>query len=159
MGKTVRDAMTTDPYVIRPEASSAEAADLMAEGDVGAIPVVDAENRLLGIVTDRDIAVRVVAARRDPRSTRVDEIASTRVSPAYPDEPLNEAIEQMTYRQVRRLPVVEDERVVGMLSQADVVHEVRDKKAGQLIDAISNPVETSQLVDRLSPSDGGDPTG
>jgi CBS domain-containing protein len=151
MGKLVRDAMTRDPYTIRPEASTMEAARLMAEGDVGAIPVVDAENRLLGIVTDRDVAVRVVAVGRDPRSTRVDEIASTRVSPAYPDETLSEAMEQMAYRQVRRLPVLEDERVVGMLAQADIVHEVRDKQAGQLVDAISNPVETSQLVESLTP--------
>jgi CBS domain-containing protein len=151
MGKLVRDVMTSDPLVVRPEASVAEAAHLMCEGDVGAIPVVDSENLLLGIVTDRDIAVRAVAAGRDPRSTRVDEIASMRVSPAYPDETLDDAMEQMTYRGVRRLPVIDDDRVVGMLSQADVVHEVRDKQAGRFVDAISHPVETSQLVERLSP--------
>lgn len=151
MRKFVRDAMTRDPYTVRPEALSTEAARLMAESDVGAIPVVDSENRLLGIVTDRDIAVRVVAVGRDPRSTRVDEIASMRVSPAYPDEPLDEAVEQMAYRRVRRLPVVEDERLVGMLSQADVVHEVRDKQAGQLVEAISNPVETLDLVGSPAP--------
>jgi CBS domain-containing protein len=78
-----------------------------------------------------------VAAGKDPRSTAAGEVATRQVSPAYPDEPLDEALEQMAYRQVRRLPVIEDDRVVGILAQADVVHEVKDKKIGQLIEGIS----------------------
>ena len=91
------------------------------------------------MITDRDIALRVVAAGRDPRSTTAGEVATTQVSPAYPDEPLDEALEQMAYQQVRRLPVIEDDRVIGILAQADVVHEVRDKKAGHLVEEISLP--------------------
>jgi CBS domain-containing protein len=78
-----------------------------------------------------------VAAGRDPVSTTVGEIATTTVSPAYPDEPLDEAYEQMAYRQVRRLPVIDDDRVIGMLAQADMVHELKDKQAGKLVDEIS----------------------
>jgi CBS domain-containing protein len=118
---------------------------VMAEQDVGALPVVDSDQILVGIITDRDIAVRVVATDRDPRSTRVEEIATTTVSPAYPDESLSEAVEQMVYRQVRRLPVIEDDRVVGMLAQADVVHDLGDKQAGKLVDAISHPAPSLQL--------------
>jgi CBS domain-containing protein len=135
--KLVRDAMTANPRTIRRDAAVIEAAMLMAEQDVGAIPVVDTDQILLGIVTDRDIVIRVVAAGLDPRSTRIEDIATTKVSPAYPDERLSEAAEQMVYRQVRRLPVIEDDRVVGMLAQADVVHGIADKKAGQLVEAIS----------------------
>jgi CBS domain-containing protein len=136
--KLVRDAMTANPQTIRRDAPVIDAARLMADQDVGAIPVVDSDQILLGIVTDRDIAIRVVAAGRDPVSTRVEEIATTKVSPAYPDERLSEAVEQMVYRQVRRLPVVENDRVVGMLAQADVVHDIPDRKAGRLVDAISH---------------------
>jgi CBS domain-containing protein len=140
--KLVRDAMTANPRTIRREATVREAAMMMAEEDVGALPVVDSDQILVGMITDRDIALRVVATDRDPRSTSVQEIATTTISPAYPDEPLSEAVEQMVYRQVRRLPVIEDDRVVGMLAQADVVHDIGDKKAGRLVDAISHPAPT-----------------
>ena len=72
------------------------------------------------MITDRDIALRVVAAGRDPRSTTAGEVATKPVSVAYPDEPLDEALEQMAYQQVRRLPVIEDDRVIGILAQADI---------------------------------------
>jgi CBS domain-containing protein len=143
--KLVRDAMTANPWMVRREATVREAARLMAEHDVGALPVVDSDQILVGIITDRDIALRVVAADRDPRLTQVDDIATTSVSPAYPDEPLSEAVDQMVYRQVRRLPVTEDDRVVGMLAQADVVHDIGDRKAGKLVDAISHPAPSLQL--------------
>jgi CBS domain-containing protein len=143
--KLVRDAMTANPRTVRREATVREAAMLMAEQDVGALPVVDSDQILVGIVTDRDIALRVVATGRDPLSTRVQEIATTTVSPAYPDEPLGEAVEQMVYRQVRRLPVIDNDRVVGILAQADVVHDIGDKKAGKLVDAISHPAPSLSI--------------
>lgn len=145
MGKLVRDAMTSNPRTIMEDASIVEAARIMEQTDVGSIPVVDSEQFLLGIVTDRDIAIRVVAAGRDPRLTTVAEVASRSVSPAYPDAPLEDALEQMTYRQVRRLPVVENDRVVGMLAQADMVHELKGKQAARLVDEISHEPERLQL--------------
>jgi CBS domain-containing protein len=138
MGKLVRDAMTPNPRTIGGGASVVDAARIMEQADVGAIPVVDSDDILVGIITDRDIAVRVVAAGRDPRSTTVADIATSNVSPAYLDEPLDDAVEQMAYRQVRRLPVIDDDRVVGMLAQADMVHELKDKQAGRLVDEISH---------------------
>jgi CBS domain-containing protein len=144
MAKLVRDAMTPNPRTIQRDVSVVEAAKIMEEADVGSIPVVDADEILLGMVTDRDIALRVVAAGKDPRMTTVGEIATNNVSPAYPDEPLDEALDQMAYRQVRRLPVIEDDRVVGILAQADMVHELKDKQAGRLVDEISH--EPQQLA-------------
>jgi CBS domain-containing protein len=75
----------------------------------------------------------------------VGDIATTTVSPAYPNEPLDDALEQMAYRQVRRLPVIEDDRVVGMLAQADMVHELKDKQAGRLVDEISHEPERVEV--------------
>ena len=137
MSKLVRDAMTVNPRTVNLNDSVVDAAQIMEEEDVGSVPVVDTDNILAGMITDRDIALRVVAAGRDPRSTTAGEVATKQVSPAYPDESLDEALEQMAYRQVRRLPVIEDDRVIGILSQADVVHEVKDKKAGHLLEEIS----------------------
>lgn len=148
MQKLVRDAMTTDPRTIHYDAPVIEAARLMAGGNLGALPVVDSDDILVGIVTDRDIVLRVVAAQLDPETTRVHDVATSTVSPAYPDERLDEAMEQMAYRQVRRLPVVDGDRVVGILAQADVVHGVKAKQAGELVNAISTPLEPS-LTSRL----------
>jgi len=145
MGKLVRDAMTTNPRTVQRDASVKDAARMMDQADVGAIPVVDQDEILLGMVTDRDIAIRVVAAGLDPGMTRVGEIATNNVSPAYPDEPLDEALEQMAYRQVRRLPVIDNDRVVGILAQADMVHELKAKHAARLVDQISSEPERIQL--------------
>jgi CBS domain-containing protein len=139
MSKAVREAMTVSPRTVSGSTSVVEAARLMEAENVGSLPVVEQDDVLVGIVTDRDIALRVVAARRDPQRTTVGEICTDNPTYAYPDEPLDEALEQMAYRQVRRLPVVDDDRLVGMLAQADIVHEVKDKKAGQLVEEISQP--------------------
>ena len=138
MGKLVRDAMTTNPRTVQRDASVTHAAKIMDQADIGSVPVVDQDEILLGMVTDRDIAIRVVAAGLDARTTRVGEIATNNVSPAYPDEPLDEALEQMAYRQVRRLPVIDNDRVIGILAQADMVHELKAKEAGRLVDQISS---------------------
>jgi CBS domain-containing protein len=141
MAKTVRDVMTANPTCITPSTSVVVAARMMEDEDVGSLPVVESDDFLIGIVTDRDVALRVVGAGRDPGSTQVGEILTENPISAYPDEPLDEALEHMAYRRVRRLPVVDSDRLIGMLSQADVVHEVKDKKAGQLVEEISQPGE------------------
>jgi CBS domain-containing protein len=110
----------------------------MESADVGSVPVVDGGTPV-GILTDRDIAIRVVAQGRDPSSTQVGEIATDQPYYVEPDQDLDEALELMAYRKVRRLPVVEDGMLVGMLAQADVVHEVKEKKAAHVIEEISQP--------------------
>ena len=137
MSKLVRDAMTVNPRTVNMKDSVVEAAHIMEKEDVGSVPVVDTDNILVGMITDRDIALRVVAAGKDPRSTAAGDVATKEVSPTYPDASLDQALSQMAQRQVRRLPVIENDRVVGILAQADIVHEVRDKKAGQLVEEIS----------------------
>jgi CBS domain-containing protein len=139
--KTIADVMTGSPAKVSRLASATDVAKLMREDDVGAIPVVE-DGRLVGIVTDRDIALRVVAEGRDPNTTHAEDIATAEPRAVGPGESLDEAYVRMATWQIRRLPVVEGERLVGMLAQADLVHELKDKRAGQLVDEISQPGQT-----------------
>ena len=140
MALTVADVMTANPRSVSRLAAVPEAAKVMHEGDVGAVPVVE-DSMLVGIITDRDIAVRVVAAGLDPTRTCVGEVATADLHSATPNESLEDAFVRMTTWRIRRLPVVEDNRLVGMIAQADLVHALKDKKAGQLVDEISQPGE------------------
>jgi CBS domain-containing protein len=136
MGKRVRDVMTPGPETIQADRPAAEAAKLMKEADAGMIPVVNNGN-ILGTVTDRDIVVRLVAEGRDPQSTPVYEIASTEIVTIEPDRDLDEALELMAKHKVRRLPVVENGRLVGVLAQADVAREGDEKEVGHTVEEIS----------------------
>ena len=138
MGKQVQDVMTANPVTVSRTDTVIAAARLMESADVGSVPVVDGGTPV-GIVTDRDIAIRVVAQATDPIQTTVGEIATGQPYYASPDQDLDEALELMAFRKVRRVPVVEDGLLVGMLAQADVVHEVKEKKAAHVIDEISQP--------------------
>lgn len=138
MAKQVRDAMSAEVRTAGPIQSVAEAAELMKAEDVGSIPVVD-DGRLLGIITDRDIVVRAVAEGRDLQTVTIDEVASRELVTAEPDWDLDEALRLMASHQVRRLPVVEDGRLVGMLAQADVAIEATGKKVGEAVERISQP--------------------
>ncbi len=136
MGKSIREVMTSSPKTVDAGSSAAEAAQLMKQANAGMIPVVDG-GRLLGTVTDRDIAIRVVAEGRDPQSTRVEEIASTGPVTVTPDQDLDEALRLMARHQVRRLPVVEEDRLVGVVAQADVAREGDEKRVGETVEEIS----------------------
>ncbi len=139
MSKTVADAMTPNPQTVPRRATAADAARRMLEEDIGSLPVVDDRGFLAGIVTDRDIVLRVIATGRDPRTTAIEEIATSDPRYATPDESLDDAVERMAAWRIRRLPILENDRIVGILSQADLVHEVKDRRAGQLVDEISQP--------------------
>jgi CBS domain-containing protein len=108
----------------------------MAREDVGPIPVVE-EGRLVGIVTDRDLVVRVLAEGRDPQTTTVGEIASRDVVTVSPDEDLDRALQLLAQHQVRRLPVVEGDRLVGIVAQADVARTGQDRETGEVVEQIS----------------------
>jgi CBS domain-containing protein len=137
MGKNVRDAMTTNPRSIESSTAVSEAARLMKTEDVGSLPIVDGD-QLVGMVTDRDLVIRVVAERKDPQSTTVGEIASRDLVTIDPEQDLDEALRLMAQHQVRRLPVAEEDgRLVGILAQADVAREGEDKKTGQVVQEIS----------------------
>jgi CBS domain-containing protein len=121
-----------------------EAARLMRAEDVGAVPVLDREERVVAMLTDRDIVVRVVAEGRDPQATHVDEVASRELVTVAPQQELDEAIELMAAHQLRRLPVVAgDGRLVGILGQADVAQEARPQQAGAMVEKISQQTPPS----------------
>jgi len=117
--------MTVDPTAVHPDVTAREAARLLVERDIGPLPVVE-NDMLVGIVTDRDLVVRVLADDRDPAATTVGEIASTEVVTIGPDEDLDAALKLLAEHHVRRLPVVEEGRLVGILARADIPRESSD---------------------------------
>jgi CBS domain-containing protein len=141
VAKTVRDAMTPNVRAAAPTDSLADAAQIMKEENVGSLPVVE-EGRVIGILTDRDIVVRAVAERVDPQSVYVSDVASRELVTVEPDQDLDEALALMAQGQVRRLPVVEGGRLVGVLAQADVALEAKEKRAGEMLEEISQPSST-----------------
>jgi CBS domain-containing protein len=140
MAKSVRDAMTENPRSIGASASVVEAARLMREEHIGSLPITE-DDELVGMITDRDITMRVVAEAADPQKTSVEEIYSRELISVEPDKDLEEALQLMASYQVRRLPVVENGRLVGIVAQADVALSEDEQKTGQLVEAISAPSE------------------
>ena len=139
MAKSVRDAMTEDPRSIGSSASVVEAARLMREQHIGSLPVTEDE-RLVGMITDRDITTRVVAESAAPETTSVGDVYSRDLISVEPDHDLGEALELMSRHQVRRLPVVENGRLVGVVAQADIALK-DNERTGELVGAISAPSE------------------
>ena len=120
MAQSIRDVMTSDPQTVATSTPVRDAAKVMAEADVGPVLVLGDDGNLHGIVTDRDIAVRVVAEGRDPNETTVGDIASTGVTTLGPDDTVDKAIQLMRGEDIRRLPVVENGRPVGIVSLGDL---------------------------------------
>ena len=146
MGTKVRDVMTTRPRCVTLDTPLGQVAELMEAEDIGAIPVLEGEE-LHGMVTDRDIVVRAVAKGKDPRGMPVREISSREVVTVSPDQDLSDAVLLMAQNQVRRIPVVDAEnRLVGVVSQADVALEAREKTVGEMVGAISQPPEGPRPV-------------
>ncbi len=137
MAKSVRDAMTEDPRSIGASASVVEAARLMRAEHIGSLPVTEDE-QLVGMITDRDITTRVVAESAVPESTSVGDVYSRDLISVEPNHDLDEALELMARHQVRRLPVVENGRLVGVVAQADIALKDTERTA-QLVGAISEP--------------------
>jgi CBS domain-containing protein len=136
---TARDLMTSDPTFCDQDVTVEEAARQMADQNIGALPVCSAEGRLTGVVTDRDLAVRIVAEGRDPATTKVSDLLSgSEVVTIGADDSAEEAIRTMKQHAVRRLPVIDGTQLVGMVSQADIAREMPDAKIGDLVDAISS---------------------
>jgi CBS domain-containing protein len=132
----VRNVMTQNPTSCDPSTTAVEAAKVMASEDVGSVPVVK-DGRLVGLVTDRDLVVRVLAEGRDPNSTPLGEIASSDLETVSPDDDLDTVLRKMASSQVRRLPVVEGDQLVGIVAQADVARQGDDSETGQVVEEIS----------------------
>ena len=137
MGSTkVRDSMTANPMAIEADQPVVKAAELMAKENVGSLPVIE-NGDLVGIVTDRDLVIQVVARGLDPITVNVTDVYTEKPVVATPDEPLDQALQRMAAEQVRRLPVVSDGELVGMLAQADVARSADAQSTGQMVEEIS----------------------
>ena len=139
----VREIMTADVVKATPDTTLEEVATMMKETDTGAIPVVD-DNALIGIITDRDIVVRCVAEGKDPAECTAEDIVSENLETVEPDDDVDEAAQIMAHRQIRRLPVVEDGRLVGMLSLGDIAVKESEDTAGNALESVSEGVKQSR---------------
>lgn len=142
---TCAEVMTPSPTACNPHHTAIDAAELMRREDCGLIPVVsDDGKKLIGVLTDRDIVIKVVAEGRDPRSTAVGDVMTSDVVTCLPQESVEMAMEQMATRQVRRVPIVDsDGSLVGILAQADVATRIgTTQETGQVVQAISEPQAT-----------------
>ena len=153
MGTKIAEVMTQRPRAVTAQMQVREAARLMDEEDVGSLPVVDDGERLIGILTDRDVAVRVVGRGLNPDTTVVSDVASTEVAVLTPDHDLDDALRLMAREQVRRVPiVVRENQLVGIIAQADVAHAGKEKTTGEVVEAISRspggPRVASSSADR-----------
>lgn len=141
----IAEIMTRDPVVASPDATLREAAQMMRELDSGVLPVGEGD-RLLGILTDRDITIRATAEGKDPNATPVREVMSTEVVSCFEDEDEQEAAARMEQHQLRRLVVIDrDERLVGIVSLGDLaVYTSDDRLAGEVTEAVSEPTEAER---------------
>jgi CBS domain-containing protein len=136
----VSEMMTREAECTRPDATLAEVAERMKELDVGSLPVCEGD-RLVGMVTDRDITIRSVSTGHDPRTHRVRDIMTPEVFYCFADQSVSEAAELMREKQVRRLPVLDrSKRLVGIVSLGDLAIETRDDEmVGKALESISEP--------------------
>ena len=140
MGQTCREIMTQNPACCEPGFSAEQVAVLMRNHNVGSVPVVEtlASLTLVGIVTDRDLTIKVLAEGRDPRHATVAEVMTPRPITCNPDDQISRALETMARHQVRRLPVVEHGKVIGIIAQADIATR------------LNAPADTAALVEEIS---------
>ena len=136
MGMKIHESMSDNPCTIDADKPVSYAAKMMRDEDVGFAPIVEGD-RLVGTLTDRDIAVRVVAEGRDPDETTVREVATNNLITVEPEDDLDEAMKLMASHQVRRLAVVEGGRLVGVVAQADVARDAKAKQTGEVVEQIS----------------------
>ena len=136
--KKARDIMSPDCTCIGENDSLLDAAKRLADLDVGSMPICGEDDRLKGMLTDRDIVVKVLAQGKDPSSTTCGELATQgEVVTIGADDSIDEALRTMTEHKVRRLPVIDEQRCVGIISQADIATNIDEEKVGDLVEAIS----------------------
>jgi CBS domain-containing protein len=137
MASRAADIMSKNVTMIREEETVREAAERLAKDDVGVLPICDDNKQIKGVLTDRDIVVHVVARGKDPSSTKARELEQGEIITLRPDDSIEHAMDLMAQNKVRRLPVVDGGRVVGMVSQADVARSVSPEQAGWMVTEIS----------------------
>lgn len=137
MAKTARDVMTPDATCVDEDESMIDAAKKMSELGVGALPICGNDNRLKGMLTDRDIVIKVLGAGRDPASTKAGELGEGKPVTIGADDSVAEALRTMKAHAVRRLPVIDGHDLVGIVSQGDLAQNVDEEEVGDLVEAIS----------------------
>ncbi|HYK30669.1 MAG TPA: CBS domain-containing protein [Streptosporangiaceae bacterium] len=133
---TARDIMHAGAQCIGESQSLQHAARQMRDLDVGALPICNEDERLLGIVTDRDIVIKCIANGLDPASVTAGHLAQAKPVAISPTADVDEVLQLMQERQIRRLPVIENQRVVGMISEADLARHLPEEAVGQFVEAI-----------------------
>jgi len=137
MAKRISEVMTESPRTIGSDATVVEAARVMRDADTGIVPIVDGD-KVVATITDRDIAVRLVAEGGDAGATKAVDVASRELVTIDPQQDLDEALRLMARHQVRRLPVVEEDgRLVGIVAQADIATHASDSQTGEVVEEIS----------------------
>jgi CBS domain-containing protein len=137
MGKTAREVMTGGAECIGENESILDAAKRLAELDVGAMPICGEDDRLKGMLSDRDIVVKVLAQGKDPASTRAGDLGKGKPVTIGADDSVEEALRTMKEHKVRRLPVIDGHDLIGIISQADLAKNVDEEEVGDLVEAIS----------------------
>jgi CBS domain-containing protein len=137
--KKARDVMSDDCTCVGENETLLDAAKKLAQLDVGALPICGEDDRLKGMLTDRDIVVKALAQGRDPGSTRAGDLGQgdSETVTIGADDSIDEALRTMIDHKVRRLPVIDGKRLVGIISQADIATNVDEEKVGDLVEAIS----------------------
>ncbi|HET6550799.1 MAG TPA: CBS domain-containing protein, partial [Solirubrobacter sp.] len=138
MGKTAREVMTGGAECIGENDTITDAAKRLAELNVGAMPICGEDNRLKGMLTDRDIAIKVIAQGKDPNTMKAGELAEGKPVTIGADDSVDEALRTMTDHAVRRLPVIDGHDLIGIVSQADLARSIDEEKVGDLVEAISS---------------------
>jgi len=137
--KKARDVMSADVECIGEDETVLDAARKLKELDVGGMPICGQDDRLKGMLTDRDIVVKVLAEGKDPASTKAGELGQGdgETVTIGADDSIDEALHTMTTHKVRRLPVIDGDQLVGVVSQADLATHIDEERVGELVEAIS----------------------
>ncbi|MET3721002.1 MULTISPECIES: CBS domain-containing protein [unclassified Arthrobacter] len=133
----VREFMTTDARCIKENQSLVEAARMMQDLDCGSLPICGDDGKLKGLITDRDIVLRCVAAGRNPGEMMARDLASGKPHWIDADANIDAAIEMMEQYQIRRLPVIADHKLVGIISQGDIARNYSEERVGELVEHVS----------------------
>jgi CBS domain-containing protein len=143
----IEDIMSDSPVTCMKDTSLQQAAKWMVDGDCGALPVVDSDNKPLGVITDRDITCRIVAQGKNPLELTVADAMTTPAATVYRDTDVDECVRLMEENQVRRMVVIDDDGTVcGIIAQADLARHVRPEEAAELVREISEETSASSLV-------------
>jgi CBS domain-containing protein len=137
MAKTAREVMTPDCECVGEKETVLDAAKKLKELNVGSMPICGEDNRLKGMLTDRDIVVKVLAEGRDPTSTTAGELGEGKPVTIGADDSIEEALRTMAEHKVRRLPVIDGHDLVGIVAQADIARNVDEDQVGDLVESIS----------------------